>query len=439
MKSRYFVLLAIAVICASLPATAQKFLPKAIQFIGAPDFTDAELLDAAGLKTGTVLSQSEMQEHSKKLMDTGVFESLAFKFDGLNLVYTLVESSTMFPIRLENLPLPPDLDVNAKLHEQFALFHGRVPSDGGLLESVRGALTEMLAANGMKATVESSPYSDAKLHKVVAMGFAVTAPKVNVGAIHLEGVSPDLEKRVAHIAEHAAENPYDLETAKNLEEAVTLDYVDEGYAAVKVQVEEVFPVMASADAIAVPFKVKVEEGRVYRLGTIHLPADALITPAEIEKGFQTRVELNQGREVAGTIQKGQTPRNTWALIKSKYKSKGYLDSVVTPRPAFDEATGTVSYTVEITPGPVYHLAFVKFENLSDELRRRLMREWQMLPGDVFDENYVSSFVINAEKEDPGLLQALMGRKVSYNVIANPETHEVNCVIHFAQIHFAQQP
>jgi len=58
---------------------------------------------------------------------------------------------------------------------------------------------------------------------------------------------------------------------------------------------------------------------------------------------------------------------------------------------------------------------------------------------VFDENYVSSFVINAEKEDPGLLQALMGRKVSYNVIANPETHEVNCVIHFAQIHFAQQP
>jgi outer membrane protein assembly factor BamA len=120
------------------------------------------------------------------------------------------------------------------------------------------------------------------------------------------------------------------------------------------------------------------------------------------------------------------------MIASRYKSKGYLDCAVTPHPEFDEATGAVNYTVDINPGPIYHLAFVKFENVSDEMRSRLMRVWQMLPGDPFDESYVSSFVFRAQKEDPVLLRSLAGVKVSYESRADQQTHEVNCVIHFTR-------
>jgi len=101
-------------------------------------------------------------------------------------------------------------------------------------------------------------------------------------------------------------------------------------------------------------------------------------------------------------------------------------------PEFDEASGTVNYTVEVEPGPIYHLAFVKFENVSDELRSRLMRVWQMLPGDTFDESYVASFIIRAQKEDMVLMQSLSGVKITYEVRADQQTHEVNCVIHFTK-------
>jgi outer membrane protein assembly factor BamA len=179
----------------------------------------------------------------------------------------------------------------------------------------------------------------------------------------------------------------------------------------------------SSASIDIPYSAVVEEGRVYKLGAIHLPADAAVTQTDLDK-----VIGSAGHSSA----KGIVLRSTWVMISSRYKSKGYLDCKITPHPDFDEANGVVNYTVDVDPGPVYHLAFVKFENVSDELRGHLMRVWQMLPGDPFDEGYVANFVIKAEKEDPVLMRSLMGTKVSYDVLADPQTHEVNCVIRFVK-------
>ena len=212
------------------------------------------------------------------------------------------------------------------------------------------------------------------------------------------------------------------DSATNLEHAIELFYSEEGYAAAKVHAARMGAPVASAEAIAVPFLASIEEGRLYKLGSIHLPPNSLVTQAEIDKAFGERT---------GPA-KGQALRTAWSIIALRYKSKGYLDCVVTPHPEFDDANDMVNYTVTVDPGPVYHLAFTKFENVSDELRSRLMRVWQMLPGDPFDENYVAGFVYRAQKEDPVLMRSLAGVKVTYDVLADPQTHEVNCVLHFAK-------
>jgi hypothetical protein len=81
----------------------------------------------------------------------------------------------------------------------------------------------------------------------------------------------------------------------------------------------------------------------------------------------------------------------------------------------------------VDPGPVYHMAFVKFDNVSEALRFRLMRIWQMLPGDPFDESYVANFIPRAMKEDPVLMKSLVGVR---SLLADPQTHEANCLMHF---------
>jgi outer membrane protein insertion porin family len=425
MKRANFLLITlVALLSACQPGAAQKFQPKTIQFKGAPEYSDQELLDAAGLKKGTVLNFAEMKGHSQKMMDTGIFETLSFKFDGVDLIYTLIPSTTLYPLHIENLPLTPGKELDAALHDRFPLYHGKVPGDGGLMEQVRQALEEMLAAHGIKATVMAAAFADPKVHKVTAITYSIASPPVRVGKIHLDGVSSALQAKVESVASHETGSSFDTENAaRNLEHAFELFYGDEGYAAVKVHALRSGDPVATDTAIDIPFSVTVEEGRFFKLGSIHLPPNALVTPADIDK------IVGPDAHVAA---KGQTLRTTWFLITSRYKAAGYLDCVVTPHPEFDEATGTVNYTVAVDPGPVYHLAFVKFDGVSDELRSRLIRLWQMLPGDAFDESYVANFIMRAEKEDPVLMRSLAGVKVTYDVLADQQTREVNCVIHFAR-------
>jgi outer membrane protein assembly factor BamA len=412
-------------VSASLPAAAQKFLPKSIQFKGDPEYSDQELMAAAGLKKGVTLTSAEMNDHSKLLMDSGVFDTLTFKFDGQDLIYYLSPSTALFPIRLENLPLVPGKDLDAKLHDRFPLYHGKVPSEGTLLENVRGAFEEMLATEGIKATVTAIPAGLPGSRKLTIMSFSVTDPQVRVGVIHVNGASSDLQPRIKTIADQTVHTPFDTEnSAANLEHAFGLFYADQGYAAAKVQATRDGDPVVTPQAIDIPFMVTIDEGRIYKLGAIHLPPDSLVTQAEIDKTVQ---QHNDSRV------QGVTLRTIWSFIASRYKSKGYLDCIVTPHPELDDAASTVNYTVAIHPGPVYHLAFVKFDNVSDDLRSRLMRIWQMLPGDPFDETYVSSFVVNAQKNDPVLMRTLSGVKVTFDVHADPDSHDVNCVIHFAKL------
>ena len=419
-------LAAAALLSASLPAAAQQFQPKTIQFKGDPEYSGQELLAAAGLKAGVVLTSAEMTGHSKLLMDSGVFSNVTYKFDGQDLIFQLTPTDLLYPIRLENLPLAPGKDLDAKLHDRLPLYHGKVPPQGSLLDAVGSVLQEMLAAQGIQATLTATPFGVQSAHQVTAMNFSIATPPVRVGAIQLQGVSPAMQAKVKPVADRAVGTPFDTENASaNLEHAFQSFYADAGYAAVKVHAARSGDPVVSPAAIDIPFSVTIEEGRLYNLGSIHLPPGAQVTQADIDKltGSQP-----------GAPSKGAALRTIWFTIASRYKSRGYLDCAVTPHPQFDEAAGTVSYTVDIAPGPVYHLAFVKFENVSDQVRSLLMRSWQMLPGDPFDENYVSTFLIRVQKDQPALQQALAGIRITYDVHADPQTHEVNCVIRLEKIH-----
>ncbi|MGD0801791.1 MAG: hypothetical protein ABR906_10785, partial [Terracidiphilus sp.] len=202
-----------------------------------------------------------------------------------------------------------------------------------------------------------------------------------------------------------------------------LFYADEGYAAVKVHASRSGDPLVTSEAIDIPFTVNIEEGRLYKLGSVHIPSNAFVTQAEIDNVISLR---------ASEMSKEQTLHNTWFVIAYRCKSKGYMACVVTPHPQYDDANGIVNYTVEVIPGPVYHLASVKFENVSEELRSRLISVWQMPPSAPFDESYLSSFIVQAQNADPVLLRSLSGIGATYDLTTDQQTHEVNCVIHFVK-------
>jgi len=411
---------ALVLLGTTVPIPAQKFIPKTIQFNGDPEYSTEELLAASGLKKGETLSYAEMNDTSKRLMDTGMFASLTFKFDGQDLVLQLTPADQVVPIHLDNLPLVSVAEVNSKLHQQFPLFHGKVPSEGGLLEQVRASVEAMLAAQGIKATVLAAPGADSRTHHADSMHFSLASPPVLVNVQQVDGASSEFAEKLRAVADQAGKVPFDTDhSATNIERAFTIFYQDRGYAAVKVHAERAGDARVDAAGITVPYKVKIEEGRVYQVGTIHVPDNTPITQDEIAKTLAPTAN--------GPVT-GVRVRTVWDTIAKRYRAKGYLDCKITPTPQFDDAKATVNYDVAVEPGPVYHLAFVKFENVSDELRSLLMKNWQLLPGDPFNETYVSEFLATAQQNDPVLRRTLANVKATFNAMADPQTHDVNVVL-----------
>lgn len=414
------VLAALVFVASAGSAPAQKFQPKSILFQGDPEYSNAELLEATGLKNDAVLSYADMQVYSKRLLDSGVFASVAFKFDGQDLTFMLAPSTDLCTVRLENIPLAPGENPDAKIHDRVPLYHGKVPTEGGINDDVRVALEKMLAAEGLEATVAATTASDPSSHIVNTVSYSVTAPPVMAAVTHIEGASVQLQSRLQAVMAEAAKNPYSTSgSADNLARVIEQFYEDMGFAAAKVEVARAGNATLQSGAIVVPLSVHVEEGRIYQVTAVHLPPGTPVTQQEIDKALAASI---------GGPSIGVRIRSIWELISVRYKSKGYLDCKVTPQAVFHDADSTMSYNVDVDPGPVYHLGFVKFDNVTDELRTLLIRNWQMLPGDPFDPNYVATFIFKAQQQDPVLARSLVGVKAAFSVMANPDTHDVNVLI-----------
>jgi outer membrane protein assembly factor BamA len=402
------------------PSTQKK--AAAIRFQGAPQYTQEELLAAAGLKPSVRLTSTEVKARARQLNDTGVFSMVKFSNDSKGLLFSLTPASQLYPVHLDNLPLKPGKELDDKLHERFPLYHGQVPASGSMLEGIRQAFEEMLAAEGVKATVKAELTSGVGHEKITAMNFTVASPPVRIGAIQLSGVSPAMQAKVNGLIASQAGNEFDTEnSAPGLQRAFEQLYQDQGYAAVQVEVDEVTPPVVSDQAIAIPFSVTIHEGGIYKLGSINYPPDALVHRADVQK-ILSKVPASSGR-----------PLDLFLLaVRDAYHARGYLDCSVVSHPSFSEGTHIVNYSVEITPGTPYRMGSVHFEGAPEAMTARLTRLWKMAPGDAFDESYVSTFTARAQKQDKTLAKWMQTVITNFDVKPDAATHQSNCIFHFAK-------
>jgi outer membrane protein assembly factor BamA len=413
---------ALLLLC-SLPLPAQKKAPlKSIRFQGAPQYTQQELFAAAGLKPDSRLNAAEVKAHARQLNDTGLFKEVKFASDSKGLVFTLTPSSQLFPMRLDNVPLTPGKELDAKLHERFPLYRGLLPATGSMVDGICRAFEEMLAAKSVKATVKGALTSGLGPQKLSAMNFTVVSPAVHIGRIQLAGVSSTMQAKASLLASGQTGNSFDTEnTAIGLQHAFEDLYQDQGYAAVQVDVAQVDPLIVSDQSIDIPYAVTIKEGGIYKPGTIDLPAGALVTRADVEK-ILSKYPAGSGR-----------PLDLFLLaVRDAYHANGYLDCSIVSHPSFNEATHIVNYSLEIAPGAQYRLASVKFDGAPDAMAAKLKLAWKMTPGAVFDESYLSNFAAAAQKKDKSMTKWMQTVITTYDAKADPSTHEVNCIFHFAK-------
>lgn len=412
-------------VVSALPAAAQQSQPKAIQFKGVPEYAEKDLLAASGLQPGVMLSADDMNAHMKRLADTGLFEQVGYNFDGANLIVNLTPSPQLYSVKLANIPLAPQTDLDSVLQSRLPLYRGKVPSEGGLLESVRGALEQMLAAQGIKATVVAAPYTDDKLHKVTAMTFDETSPPVAIGEIAADASSTPLDPKATALIEKLSGTAYDVEgSPSEIETNLDNYYQDQGYLEAQAHAARQGAAVVAADGVKVPFTVSVTLGALYKITAVQLAPGTLVTQADFDK---------QSHIHPGDVADGERVRENWHYLARQYHNRGYIEARIHVTPSFDRAQGTVSYAVSADAGPQFMMGTLTIENVTDDLRGAMYSAWKMPQGAVFNEGAILGFFAT-NGVNPKLEQMFKTSDIKYTLKQNEDNHTVDVVLRLEKKH-----
>lgn len=401
----------IVMLVAAAAAAAQNFQPAAIEFKGADNFTNQELMDAAGLKLGMALSSDDVNGHAKQLMSSGLFESLGFRTEGDTLIIELVEVTELYPVKMGNLPLAGGAALEARLHALCPLYHGKVPREGGLTDDVKKALETMLAEQKIKATVTATPQAGAGPNAVTAMRMNISTPPVLVGDFKEEVGSNTLDEPAQRILAQQTGSPFDTEgTAAHVEADLRTHYFDLGYLEAEIHATPRLPATATATEIRVPFTMSVSTGPMYRLAGVQLSPEVVVTQAEFD---------HQSHIHPGDVADVTHMRANWDYIRQQYHNRGMMKANVIATPTFDRDKGAVTYVVTVEPGPVYTMGKLSLDNVTDELAASMLKQWRMAAGAVFDEGAITDFLATGN-EDPSLARTFALSNCTYALRLNDD-------------------
>lgn len=395
--------------------TAQTYHPQNIRFTGVPAYAQAELLAAAGLKPGAAVTLPEIKAHGQALMDTGLFSALSYTFDSQNLVYHLTPAETLYPLQLTNLPFPADEKLDARLHALLPLYHGKVPSEGGLNEQVRAALEQILAEQGIKATVQAVTATGKTPTDPTVISYSILSPEVLIGTItSADGpLDPSLQATLARVTG----TPYDqLGSPRAIVTYLENDYHDRGYW--KAAVQATPQAAVAGDPLRIPFSVSIQPGRQYHLSAIHLDPTLLVTQADFDK---------QAKLHPGDIANHVSVIENWEYIARQYHNHGYLKAEIHPQPSYDDAAASVAYQVSVDPGPIYAMGSISIENVSDDLRAAILAAWKLKPGDTFNEGAIRGFFATHDV-NPALERVFARVNIKYTLHPNDDQHTVDVVL-----------
>ena len=418
--------LALTAIALTGVLAAQQFTPKTIQFTGVPEFNTNELLAAAQLTPGATLQASELDKHTKLLMDSGMFGSYSYSFEpeSETLIFKLTPSSNLYAVRYTNLPIELTPQVMANIHARAPLFHDKLPNAGGTLDAVIAALQAEFTSRGIHATVTPSPYFDPELNSVTAIQITVTQPAVVIGVLNVEGVSPQLADALKKIyAPFTGTSFNSNESISTLQQRLESFYTDRGYANVKVKVAQASEPVLTADKIEVPFNVKIVEGHTYKIGFIKLNSKIQIQQTKIDNALHPH---------AGDPVTGANLRDLMTIVASTYKARGYLKCKVTPKVIADEKSDTADYQIDVDPGPLYTMGDVAFEGFPEDLALALKNNWSIPAGAPVNFPYAYSYVVKFSQHDQSTTSRLAGAKMGYVLTADPKTHVVKIIYRLEQ-------
>jgi len=290
------------------------------------------------------------------------------------------------PYRFSNLVWWSDEDLRILLKRQIPGLGDVIAPAPAAEGTVRDALKALLLQKQIVGEVQSQEPSPSALGAERAPGapepaivFSILTPQIVVDKVVVSqdasglatSISQDLSPREGQ--GYSAEQ--DWRARANVQEQLQAN----GYLESQVDVVHDAPRRDGARYL-VNLLVSFKPGPQYRISSITAGGGPLLPG----KDFSSSFALKPG-EIAGRAPFGRVPGD----LRAYYWRYGYADVEVHETPRLDRAHALVSYRLDVTPGPIYHLRSLTIANLNAEQESKVRALLGAKPGDVFDQTAIN--------------------------------------------------
>jgi len=408
---------------ATQPAQPRQWPIESLKVEGSHNYTQAQILAVAGLKVGQLAGKPEFEAARDKLVATGMFETVGYKFtpggdrNGYAASFQVVEAQPAYPIRFEDLGLP-DKELVDYLRGKDPLFAPRLAATKAVLERYKQWVQEYVTAHNVKdkviAKVTPAGATSGPPEFVILFRPARSGPAVAEVAFEGNTVIPTSALQNA-IAEVAVGLPYKEETFRQcLDSSIRPLYDARGRVRVaftKVTVEN------AKDVQGLAVKVTLEEGGSYDLGDVRIEGAPHFEPVRLLKTAKFKSgDLADFNEIGKGVDR----------IKKVLAHEGYMRNDVQIVRKIDDAKKTVSLVLRIDEGPQFLFGALHIEGLDLNGEAAIRKMWTHKEGTPYNPEYPDYFLGRVREEN--LFDSLGETRAETKI--DDKTHAVDVTLYF---------
>ena len=408
--------------------SSQSYKLATMKFTGLNRFSEMQAAKATGLQIGNSTTQAQLTAAVDKLTKSGAFENVSFRYstsgNSLNVEFQVVEVSRLLPCIFDNFVWFSDADLDKSLRGRVSFYAGGVPESGTASEDVRGALRDMVRANGIPGDVTVIPSIAGLGQPVSAFVYTVTGVAMPIRSIRFSGNAAIPASSLETASLQMIGRDYSVSYVSQFAGAGLVPlYRKQGYLRARFEKPSGTTLRSndSGPVQDVSVALSVEEGPEFYWEKAEWTGNRVFTTEELDRllGMKPKEVANQEKIDAGLT-----------AIKRAYDTRGFIEAAVKPQEILNDTARLTTYNVAVDEGAQFHLGLVHFEGLPEVASKELIKSWQLKPGDVYDASYPSAFV---SKVALGKLKELGIQKTSATVNSKPEKQkasvDLNIVFH----------
>ena len=383
---------------------------------GNHSYTPEQVLAVAGLKVGQVAGRPEFDAARDRLIASGAFDTVSYKFApepgtrGYVGALTVTEVEQVYPVQFDDLHVS-ERDLTATLKAKDPLFaQGKLPATQPVFQRYVKWVQEYLAAKGIHEKIIGGVIPGRPGEFVIS--FHPDIPLPAVALIHFQGNQVVSQAILQDAIQGAAVGmPYTEDRFRDaLNASVRPIYEARG------RVRVAFPgikAVPSKDVTGLDVTVTVDEGETYKLGKVAIDGPTPLKPEEL---------LHAGDFKTGDLANFDKVNDGLERMKKALRHAGYMNAQVTPRRTIDDDQRTVALTLWVDAGTQYTMRTLTIVGLDLDAEAEINRIWTMKPGKPFNPDY-PAFFLKTVKED-GLFDNLGKTKAEFKIDEKDHTADV---------------